>query len=115
MNAEQVNREIAEKVMKFYTLGNSTRWWFGDCGRDNLTNFSYIPGAIDYFDPMHRIEHSMMALEKFPYWELGKDEDGYYCMITLLDESTVPSGRAKTKEEAICLAALAAKEGINES
>lgn len=82
MTPEQINREITEKVMGY--IFNRVNW-----------------------DPYHRIDHAMMALEKFELWTLRKDHGLYQCMVR--DKYTHYSEWTVAAPMAICLAALGTK------
>ena len=109
-----VNREVAEKVMGWRLDFNpfvAYMWVDGN----RCTGFKEKD-----FDPMHRIEHAIMALEKFVAWDIKCRIDDetykkwYVCDIwngTNWYESNL---KADTAPEAICLASLKAKEGEHE-
>ncbi len=98
MTPEEINREIAEKVMEWTKHDICKAWWFPK--KTPLT----LEDAIFYWDPYHRWDHAGIVLEKFPNWTMSKNEPQYYCkMGTCFDK---PGIWADTAPAAICLAAL---------
>lgn len=123
MTPEEVNREIAEKVMDAYK-GMPFQWstifsiypqWVIHDGSKNAYVENYT-----VFDPMLRIEHAWMVVEKFRqagYWcHLFGRPEKWSCGMAHLKDTTKNDVLvdATTAQEAICLAALKAKEGRNE-
>jgi hypothetical protein len=113
MTPDDINRVLATKVMG----------WREETSPDpRRTNWKGSPGSLEtnpaarligmYWDPWTRFEHSMMCLETFPSWEIYKHYNGMYLVIISPDEinENVSSDWQPTKEQAICLAALRAKE-----
>ena len=91
MTPEEINKAIAERVMAIPSI------------------VAYIDGYMDNFDPYHRIDHAMMALEKYGDWMIEKTNNGqYYCRIGW---GFTEGAWATTKEEAVCLAVLEAVKG----
>ena len=102
MTKEEINRQVAEKVMKFTKHGatsyideNNGQVWF-----------------FDEFNPAERIDHAWMVVEKFISTALYKTEQ-WSCSLDL-DGYKWGQAEANTAPMAICLAALKAKEGENE-
>ena len=115
MTKKEINREIAEKHMGWHEVSYApmmspmmhAHWWA------DITGYKWY--LVKEFDPMHRIDHAMMALEKFPQWELRKDTWGdnrvtYSCDIVNPDFEHFTKSMA-TAQEAICLAVLEAVKG----
>jgi len=123
-----VNREVAEKVMGWEVLdvdcipGERLMWASREV--DSI-GYKYFKPQITVkdFDPLHKIEHAWMVVEKFESWEVYKghvfdrnEKDRY--MVRIWTEPGTSrhfsSDWQATAQEAICkaaLAVLAAKEG----
>ncbi|MFA5132908.1 MAG: hypothetical protein WC444_06305 [Candidatus Paceibacterota bacterium] len=111
-----VNREVAEKVMGWEVLdidlppGEKRMWASHEV--DSIGYKYFKPQiAVKDFDPMHRIEHAWMVVEKFDgclhlrqHNKNGKWE-AFFC-----DAGPGHEAEGDTAQEAICKAALAAKE-----
>ena len=92
MTPEGINRIIAEKVMGWPNQHHTTL-------------------AVANFDPYHRIEQAMMALEKFPEWHIFKDINGDFNCFIYNDKKAIGSAWADTPEAAITLALVEAAKG----
>ena len=91
MTPEEINRIIAEKVMGWPNQHHTTL-------------------AVANFDPYHRIEHAIMALEKFLSWEVRRySRNDYRCRIN--DDELIEGDMADTPQAAICLALVEAVKG----
>lgn len=110
MTPEQINRLMAESGMfKYPDIVPVRGKW-----RIHRTDTPYYEACYDNFDPYHRIEHAMMALEKFPEYEVGKTATARYCKVWY---NSVEHPKFKTAEAfadtapaAICLACIEAKK-----
>lgn len=106
-----VNREIAEKVMEGVILSDWSLW---------LANRSHNK-PIANWNPMYRIEHAWMVVEKlnkmplrFVSVEYIMVQYDYLWKATFWNGMNHIEARGNTAQEAICLAALKAKEVENE-
>jgi len=115
MEPSEINRLIAEKVMGWtitdffqgHKWETKEEWW---CGKDYRKMVS-----VKDFDPYHRIEHAMMALEKFKFWSIYKSPDictAYLdCSDHNRDESAKP--RSASSHELCAAICLAIVETVN--
>jgi len=112
---KEINRLIAEEVMRAIEgdPGTAPAYQIMDDSRVQLT-LTANPYDWFTFDPYHRIEQAMMALEKFENYNLHKrtwhdGTLGYRCSI----ENPVycSSPWADTPSAAICSALLEAVKG----
>ncbi len=111
-----VNREVAEKVMGWTEecpTDPRRLYWKGSQGPLETHPAAAMIGR--YFDPLHKIEHAWMVVEKFDgclhlrqHNKNGKWE-AFFC-----DAGPGHEAEGDTAQEAICKAALAAKEGEHE-
>jgi len=115
MTPEEINRLIAEKVMGWVeaTPTDPRRlYWKGSQGPLETCPSAALIGT--YFDPYHRIDHAMMALEKFSAWELHRSTKYFFCNIYVnVNEYDEPlggyiEGHADTAPAAISLALVEA-------
>ena len=116
MTPEQINRLIAEKVMGWVeTTPTDPRrlYWKGSQGPLETHPAAALIGR--YFDPYHRIDHAMMALEKFVVWIVEKfaSDNEYICKVwknARLYHRPF-EGLGDTPSAAICEAIVSAMEG----
>lgn len=101
MTNEQVNREIAEKICKWYLYGK--RWY------DTNKELAFVDAlwSESYFNPSERLDHAWMVMEKSnAFFELFNNPIKKIWVVKFhgMDDFVV----ANTAPLAICLAALEA-------
>ena len=115
MTPEEVNMEIATRVMG-WTEATPTDprrlYWKGSLGPLETSPAAAMIGR--YFDPMHRIEHSWMVVEKLESRQfiVEQKHDRWICNIQDKTGKWFDVDPQATAQEAICLAVLKAKEVV---
>jgi hypothetical protein len=105
-----VNSKIATLIMGWHKNGV----WWEDGNTIELLGTGEI--GVDYFDPIHRIEYAWMVVEKIESRKfiIERKYDRWLCNIQDKTGKWFDVDPQATAQEAICLAALKAKEVENE-
>jgi hypothetical protein len=112
MDASAINRKMAVEVMGWRQIEGWAKWWFPKTEPVTLAD------AITDWDPYHRWDHAMMALEKLKpkcrqiiieyksrFYSNG---DSWWVTIQLISGVWISQIMADTIPAAICLACLEA-------
>lgn len=105
MNEQAIVQFLAEKIWRL-----QDGWWVEDYDEPHFVENRKVILESE-FDPLNRIEHAWMVVEKFDWIEIGRDNGEYFCYIYSKEYGEVVAGEAysPTAPKAICLAAARAQ------
>ena len=108
----KINQDVARHVMGWKLLRDVSRPTWRDVEGKYMFpahDLGSREGAFG-FNPAERIEHAMMVLDKFYDWILSKNTCVcVHCSVWSSGMQKAVGALGKTREHAICLAALRAK------